>query len=268
MGSGEIDRPQKRGRRYAIAAIGVVGAFGIYSAIGTNIVNSNFPSISEWITGSDSLRVNVQGAVGANDGFALATWSPGDIEGQLDGVDGCESLAAVAEEVHAARVGTSFTDLVIEGSTHRDVTIVDLRPEIVDRGPAMDGAEIHCASAGAVAGIGVSFDFDEPDPVARRVSEDEKDGLPYFEKGDVITLKEDEIQSIQIESTSTRDYVAWNLVANLVIDGDSQTITIDENGQPFQITAGPPEVDFARYYEWLWFENPQRLYVSREPFSP
>ena len=157
-------------------------------------------------------------------------------------------------------------NLIIEGGTERDVTIVNLRAEIVDRKAPMHGAEMHCQSAGAIGGIGISFDFDELEPVARKVSEDADDGRPYFQNGDVIMLKQGEVQPIQIAATVTHSYVAWNLIADLVVDGDSETVTIDDNGEPFQLTAGPPQVEFDRYYEWLWFEQPERLYVSQVPF--
>lgn len=270
MMAGEaVDRKPGRGRRAVVAVVAVLGAFGVLSAIGTNIVNDLYSDVSRWVSGDDPLRVNVRDAVGANDGFTMATWSPRPIEGRGEAIDGCESLLATAKKAGAARVGTSISDLLIEGGTDRDVTIVDLRAKIVDRRAPMHGAEFHCESAGAVAGIGVSFDFDEPQPVARLVSDDADDGTPYFAKGDVIVLKQGEIQPIQITATASRDeYVAWDLEVDLVVDGASETITIDEGGEPFQITPGQPNADFKRYYEWLWFESPQRLYESQEPFHP
>lgn len=267
MDAGEDGRPRSRGRRYAIAAISVVGALGIFSAIGSNVVDGAFPSVWEQVTGTDSLRVNVRDASDAGDGFTLATFSPDDVAGRLEEVDSCESLFAAAMEADAARVGESFTDLVIEGGTYRDVAIVDLRPEIVDRAAAMDGAEIRCASAGIVAGIGLSFDFDEPMPVARRISDGPDDGTPFFEHGDVIALTQGEVQPIQIKATSTRDYVAWRLLADLVIDGESRTVSIDDNGRPFQITPPSPKTGYRSYYEWLWFESPPRLHAASRPFS-
>lgn len=268
MDSGSSDRPRKRSRRYAAAAIGVVGALGVFSAIGTNVVNEVFPGIWRLITGTDSLRINVRDAPGANDGFALAIWSSQGLASQLGHVDGCESLLATADDLGAVRVGRSYKDLVVEGSTDRDVTIVDLRAEVVDRRPPMHGAEIHCQSAGGIGGIGISFDFDEPKPVARRVSEDTNNGKPYFLNGDAIMLKQGEVQPIQITAMTTHGYVVWNIVADLVVDGESETITIDDNGEPFQLTPGPPDVKFTHYYEWLWFEHPQRLYASNHPFYP
>jgi hypothetical protein len=261
-------RSSKRWRRYAVVAVGAVSALGIFSAIGTNVVDKVFPSFWERVTGADSLQVYVADAVGANDGFAVATWSSHGLNLRSHHIDGCESLLEAAEEVGAVRVGRSYKNLVIEGGTDRDVTIVNLRAEILDRKAPMRGAQMHCQSAGGIGGIGISFDFDEPEPVARRVSEDADDGTPYFQNGDVIGLKRGEVQPIQITASATQNYVAWNLVADLVVDGDSETITIDEDGEPFRLTAGPPHVAFDRYYEWLWFEQPQRLYVSRVPFSP
>jgi hypothetical protein len=262
------DRPQKKWRRYGGAAIGVLGAFGILSAIGTNVVNEIFPSVSEEITGTGSLRVTVNEASSANDGFSLATWSPAALRGHVTGIDGCDSLFAAADGIGAARVGVSIKTLVVEGSTHRDVTMVDLRPEILARKPPMRGAFVGCQSAGGVAPIGLSFDFDERLPVARQANGASAEwGEPYFGNGNVIVLRQGEVQPIQVRGTSTHDYVAWNLVADLLVDGEREELTIDDEGRPFQITGAAPGLKFERYYEWpsVFPEKPQHLYISREP---
>src|SRR5882757_3689173 len=180
---------QKRRRRFAVLALGVLSAFGIFSAIGTNLVNELFPGAWEWIAGTDSLRVNVADAPGAEDTLALATWSSRGLGSQLRAVDSCQSLRSAAEAAGAVRVGSSYKNLVVEGGTAHDVTIVDLRAEVLDRKPPMHGAEIRCESAGGVGGIDISFDLDELQPVARDVSEG-ADGMPYFRNGDVIVLKQ------------------------------------------------------------------------------
>jgi hypothetical protein len=259
-------RPKSKARKVALAVVGVLGAFGIFSAIGSNVVNASFPDVWEFLGGDDPVTVNVRDAIGANDGFALATRAPAGFDEELEGVDGCESLLAAAEEVEAVRVGKSVYDLVVEGATHRDVTIVGLRPEIVERGAPVNGAEFHCQSGGAVGAIGVAFDFDEPHPVARRDKEEPNAGSPYFASGNAIVLKDGEIQPIQVTNEITHGHVAWNLLVELVIDGESKTVTVDDDGKPFELTAGPPQVDFSRYYEWLWFENPGRLYSGDRPF--
>ncbi len=263
------DRPaRKKWQRYGLAAIGVLGAFGIFSAIGTNLVNEIFPSVSETIIGTGSLRVTVHEPTDANDGFSLATRSPWALRGHLAGVDGCESLFTAADRIGGVRVGRSVKNLLLEGSTHRDVTIVDLRAEILDRKAPMRGAFIGCPSAGGVGSIGLSFDFDEPHPLARQVGGQDY-GEPYFADADAIVLKDGEIQPIQVTATSTRDYVAWNLVADVLVDGERQEITIDDEGLPFQITGAVPGLRFERYYEWpsLFPDRPQHLHVSSKPLS-
>jgi hypothetical protein len=262
------NRPKKKWQRYGLAVVGVLGAFGIFSALGTNLVNEIFPSVSEEITGAGSLRITVNEAANANDGFSLATRSPGALRGHLAGIDGCESLFAAADRIGAVRIGRSVKNLVVEGSTYRDATIVNLRAEILDRKAPMHGAFIGCPSSGGLGSIGLYFDFDEPHPLATQEGAPDY-GEPYFADGDVIVLKKGEIQPIQVTATSTRDYVAWNLVADVLVDGERQQITIDDKGRPFQITGAVPGLRFERYYEWpsLLPDRPQHLHVSSKPLS-
>jgi hypothetical protein len=132
----------------------------------------------------------------------------------------------------------------------------------------MHGAFVGCPTAGGVAPIGLSFDFDERQPVARQANGASAEwDEPYFGNGNVIVLKKGEIQPIQVTANSTHDYVAWDFVAELLVDGDREEITIDDEGRPFQITGAPVGLKFERYYEWpsLFPEKPQHLYISRTP---
>jgi hypothetical protein len=265
----EATGPRKgRGRRFAVAAAAVLGAFGVLSAIGTHVVDGLWSEGSGLNAGDEALKVSVRDAVGGNDGFSMATWAPDPAPKRVAAVSGCESLFGVAKALGAARIGKSILDLVVEGSAEHEVTIVDLRPEIVVRKKPVHGAQFRCASAGAVEAIGFEFDFNEPHPVVREVGHGEGRGSPYFSDGDTIVLKQGEVQPIQITAIAAEGaYVAWNLVVEAVVDSKIETFTVDEHGRPFQLTPDLPANSFDRYYEWLWFETPQRLYRSHKPFE-
>ncbi|MDX6623812.1 MAG: hypothetical protein QOE75_1744 [Solirubrobacterales bacterium] len=266
MPSGDADKPKKQWQRWGLAIVAVLGAFGIFSAIGGNIVDEVFPGVSEELTGAGLVRVSVR-PIDASDGFTMATRSREEIASRVGAVDDCSSLYEAASEAEAVEVGRSTRSLVFEGTTHRDVTIVDLRAEVVRRSAPMAGAQIKCSSAEGVAALGFSFDFDQPQPIAIRIGEGPEDEVPYFQNGNVIVLKKGEVQPVLIVSSVSRDYVAWNLAADLIIDGEEESVTIDDDGHPFELTGGDGDLRYEGYYEWQWFEAPARLRVASKPLG-
>jgi hypothetical protein len=179
-------------------------------------------------------------------------------------------LFLLAKEAGAVDVGRSLYNAVLEGRTHRDVAITDMRAKILKRTSPLTGAEISCQSAGALDAIGVGFNLDEPDPRARKIRDLFSDlGALYFGGGNVVTLQKAEVQPVQIAGFASRDYVEWEIHARAVIDGKEEKLIIDNNGEPFRLTGAPPKSNGApqydRYYEWVWYEMPQHLYTSDVP---
>lgn len=247
-----------------MGAIAVLGAFGIFSAIGGNLVNREFPDVFEFLAGNDSLQISVREVpYDSTEGFSLATGVARQLEAGLGEPDGCEALHAAAKAAGAVNVFQTINNVLVEGNTHRDVTIVDLRPQIVKRGPALAGARAFCQSGGGNETIGLAFDFDEAQPIARN-----QDGGAYFADGDPITLKQTEIQPFQITATDSEGYVAWNLIADLVVDGDEEAVTIDDDGHPFELTGVAPNSRYDHYFEWLWYEHPSRFYSGPRAYVP
>ena len=256
-------------RRYLKAAIAVLAAFGILGAVGSRVVDAIF-SHAEDI--GPPLRISVrEDPHGGSDGFEAATRSAAGLDARLGKARTCDSLFQAAKRAGAVDVGRSIDDLVLEGRSHRDVTITDMRARILRREPVLAGARISCQSAGAIDAIGIGFNFDEPTPVARTIKdfESRRLGRPYFERGKVVSLKRTEIQPFEVVSFASRDYIEWELEADAVIDGHERRITIRNHGGPFRISGGPqpgePGPRYARYYEWRWYERPPTLYMSNEP---
>jgi hypothetical protein len=256
-------------RRYWKGVVGVLAAFGILGAVGSNLVDAIWPDVEERLAGGNPLGITVrEDPQGGSDGFNVAARSPAEMETPLRGATDCDSLFRAAKSAGAVDVGRAIYDVLLEGRTHRDVSLVDMRARILKREPVLTGAEIRCASAGAIEAIGVGFNLDEPSPSARSISNLETGelGEPYFARGNIVALKKSEIQPFQIVAFASRDYLEWEIAARVIVDGDEKEITIDNNGQPFRITGAaesPP--GYARYYEWVWYEMPPRLYSSDQP---
>jgi hypothetical protein len=264
--------PPPRWRRYWKAAVAVLGAFGILGAVGGYLVNSIGPDVEEKLTGGSPLRIAVrEDPQGGGDGFHVATQSPTGLTAKLREAKDCDSLFRLAKRAGAVDVRRSIHNVVLEGRTHRDVAIVDMRARILRRASIFTGAEISCASAGAIDAIGVGFNLDEPNPAARRIKDlpSGKLGDPYFGRGNIVSLRKTEVQPLQIVGLANRAYIEWEIDARVVIDGEEKKITIDNNGQPFRITGGTPPGEasarYSHYYEWVWYETPQRLSISDKP---
>lgn len=246
-------------RRSWKVIVGILGAFGILGAIGGYLVNAIGPDVEETLRGGGSVGISVrEDPQGGSDGFRVAAASPRGLDSKLGKATSCDSLFDLAKRAGAVDVGQSIHNVILEGRTHRDVAIVDMRARILKRKPPLAGAEIFCASAGAIDAIGVGFNLDEPDPRARRIKDlySRELGPPYFGGGNVVTLRKTEVQPFQIVTFAGRGYIEWEIEARAVIDGKEEELIIDHNGEPFRLTgAAEPTADgqpYQRYYEWVW----------------
>ena len=76
--------PSSKWRRYAGWAVGVLATFGIFGAVGSNLVDEIFPAAKEKISGAPPLRVTVrEDPQGGSDGFSVAAKSPAGMESKL-----------------------------------------------------------------------------------------------------------------------------------------------------------------------------------------
>jgi hypothetical protein len=256
-------------RRYVKWIGGALAALGITGAVGSQLVGSIWPDVEESVRGGPPIGLAVrEDPQGGSDGFALAARSPAGLDAKLRKAQDCDSLFNAAKDAGAVDIRQSIHALLLEGRTHRDAAIVGMRARVRKREPPLAGARISCQSAGALDAIGIFFDLDEVRPVARRLEAGLTPGTPYFGGGNVISLTQKELQPFRVVSQVTDGYVEWDIEAELIIDGEPEKLTIDNDGQPFRLTAEPPPAAYARNYEWVWYEEPQHLYSADRPKTP
>jgi hypothetical protein len=165
--------------------------------------------------------------------------SPVGLDAKLAAAKDCDSLLA-AKQAGAVDIDSVTEALQLEGHTRRDLSIVNMCATIVRREPPRGGVLITCQSAGNLGGIPVVFNLDEAHPRARKVDDSrEPIGEPYFSSGNIIQLLKDEIQPFQAVGMSSRDYVEWKIEAVVVIDGNTQTITLDTMETRFELQDQP-----------------------------
>jgi hypothetical protein len=271
-GDKQAGHSQSRLRRYWRWIFGVVAAFGVLGAIGSQVVNWSVSTAGEKIRPDKTLLIGVrEDPRGGSDGFHVAARSAAGLDAKLRDARDCDTLMTKAKAAGAADVERLTARLTLEGGTRHDVSIVDMRARIRKREPTFGGASILCASAGAVGGIGILFDLDDQHPVALKLTDG--DALttagPYFAGGDIINLAKSETLGFEVVGTSTRNYVEWEIQADVIIDGKERTVTIDNHGQPFRVTgARNREGGYHRYYEYRWNETPPHMYMASTPPAP
>jgi hypothetical protein len=260
---------RRSGRTYVKYAVAVLATFGILGAVGNRAVDMAFSNAEERLHPERTVLVGVrEDPSGGGDGFRVAVRSPAGLDPALSGVNECGALFGAAKRMGAVDVSAVKEALVLEGGTSRDLSIVDMRARIVRREPALRGALISCQSAGAVGAIGVLFDLDESRPVARKITQPEslQFGGPYFDHGNIFVLAKGEIQPFELVGVSKYDYVEWEVEADVIIDGKTQTITINDNGKPFRVSGPSPEATgYKRYYEWQWYKQPPQMWIAAQP---
>jgi hypothetical protein len=258
--------PQRGVRRYLKYIIGVLVAFGVLGAVGSRIVDEVFSTAGEQIHPEKTVLIGVrEDPQGGSDGFALAARSTAraDLDRQLAGVTDCDALMTRSKQVGAVDVHHVIEGLVIEGGTRRDVSIVDMHAKVIRREPGLSGSSISCQSAGDMQAIGVGFNLDEEHPVARKLTGDfYRFAGPYFQ-GNIVRLVKGEVQPFAAVGASSHDYVEWEIEADVIVDGKSRTVTINDHGKPFRVT-GPVRKGgrYKRYYEWQWYTQPPRLWIG------
>jgi len=255
-----------RARRYWKYLIGVLVAFGVLGAIGSRVVDSVFHHAEQTIHPENALIVSArEEPVDGSDGFGLAARSPTGLDARLGRADGCTKLLKLGRQAGASNIGFDSVDLVVEGGTGRGVSIVDMRAHVLKRTPALTGALIGCQSAGAMDAIGMGFDLSDSEPPARRILSfyDGRLGKPYFDHGKIIRLTKGEIVPVAVVGYPGDEYVEWEILADVVIDGKTKEIVINDHGSPFRVTAG--RTHYQRYYEYLWSANPRRMWMSDKP---
>lgn len=259
-----------RGRTYAKYAVAILATFGVLGAVGNRVVDKVFSSAEEKINPEKTVLVSVrEDPKGGSDGFTVAARSATGLDAKLKGVKDCDTLMVEAKSAGAVDVGVVREALILEGGTRRDLSIVDMHARILKREPPLHGAEIHCESAGAEPAIGIGFDLDEARPVAREITEPfslEFDG-PYFAQGNIVRLVKGEIQPIELVGKTQRSFVEWEVEADVIIDGQPQTITINNGGEPFRV-SGPAKTGYTRYYEWQWARQPPRMWMADRRAEP
>lgn len=157
----------------------------------------------------------------------------------------------------------SFVKLVVEGRRRfTTVRIIDIKADIVKRGEPLKGTLFYDFYDGADPLTRIGFNLDENVPVAREIGDDGL-GDPYFQTKATITLTYGEVEVFEITAGTAEHYVEWCIDLSLLIDGQSETVTVcPPDGQPMRTTAyhepaNKADSQFSAYQEmYRWWSSP------------
>jgi hypothetical protein len=149
--------------------------------------------------------------------------------------------------------------LVLEGNRTKPVRIIGIQPIKHCQSP-LTGTLLYAPPAGWDDSTKILFDLDKEHPIAQVVGKDAASGGDYFAEK-TLSLPLDQQQTFEVVARTTRQYCEFTLEISIVDDDKTIIETIDNEGQPFQVTgfanctatscAASP--DFTRY---------QALYVG------
>jgi len=169
------------------------------------------------------------------------------------GNNGCKSNHDWASRNDGSDVGKTWFEITLQGNRPSDVTVRNLKIDVLSDVPTPDGWYYPCRTGGG-DGLddGLIVDLDLPNPnVGLMVATDGPDRStrhgcrviqhPYFTEPvsacepPVYTLRPGEQQSLDVFAfVQTHHLVRWRLTADVVSDSSVGPLVIDDHGRPFQ----------------------------------
>lgn len=129
----------------------------------------------------------------------------------------------------------SAIKLVLEGNRNKPVRIVGMRAITRCTAP-LAGTLFVYPNGGVDESVKIGFDLDRPRPIAQTLEGYKLGGDDYF-ANKTVSLKSGEQQTFQIAAKTSEHYCQYRLELSIVDDGKTVTQLVDNNGEPFQVTA-------------------------------
>lgn len=223
-------------RKKLFAYIGVVFA-AVLAAVGSWLGNSLISGISSRVSTTSPVVVSVvtdpsqidtdlkQQAVLPE---SRAMGSPGPF---------CSGFHAWMKSLGGIDGSVSLVRLVVQGRSKEAVLLSNLRVEIVDSHPRASGLQVTCPSAAQaqIRAITINLDAHSPKPVYLN-------GQPFG-----FTIAEGETEVLNIVARTMRAYYRWYLWLDFIINGQTKSYRISDDGKPFATTSWS-----SRAAEWSW----------------
>lgn len=128
--------------------------------------------------------------------------------------------------------------LVVQSNTSQAVLIDNMTVKVVGRRPPVRGPLLKCTSQGVAQFRSINLNLDTPTRGAVYSV-----GKRYAPFG--FTLQQGETEIFDVTATTTRSYVAFDIDLSVIAGGKPRSITVTDDGRPFEVSASPAEA-------WTW----------------
>jgi hypothetical protein len=259
-------RPRAKKAASWLASTFLVGI--VLSATGSQAIAYFFP---EWI---DTLirRGPVQVMSGYDsswygDGWSLALDTPLD-ESVIPPKDATfGDVRAWVLDQGGVDVGETHIKATLTGRRARTVAIIGASAKVLKRETPWTETVVNWDSAGAADVIGLYFNLDDPNPIARVLDIDamyneDYTPEPYF-RDSLIELDRGELVVLEIVGHTRSCYCEWVVELELQVDGRVETLELNDQGQPFKTSAWP-DGEFRASWRWTWWEESPTLMSDEE----
>jgi hypothetical protein len=142
----------------------------------------------------------------------------------------CDGFHDWGRGLGGADANETYVRLIAQGETDSAVIITGISARILDR-KTVSGVNVECPSEGGAQIRVLAINLDSPDRAAS-----------YLVKGRLspfgFTLKKGETEVFDISAkTSSLEMTDWDLVLHVTVDGNEQSIEVQDRGRPFRTTA-------------------------------
>lgn len=157
------------------------------------------------------------------------------------------------------KIGAFHGLVTLHGKREQTVRLTDMRISFVERGEPLAGGKLCDPTAGGGPVEKVEFDLDKQNPVPQYVNEEtgEPSG-PYFSRR-AVTLAKDEQVTIHVVARTQEHFARFRLAIEYEVGDERGTLTVDDAGEPFRVTAPPTRYDAnyelippVRPYATMW----------------
>jgi hypothetical protein len=150
---------------------------------------------------------------------------------------GSAATTSFLSSIHAVPTSSAFTNVTVIGNEKATVTITGLQVVKHCQAP-LGGTLFDSPSQGVNGTIGIGFDLDSPVDYARK-SDYGLHGGDFF-RDHVVTLAPGETQTFTIGAQTLLHYCQFSFKMTVATPGGAVTENINDNGQPFGLTAKNP----------------------------
>lgn len=205
------------------------------------------PAIQDGLRSGPELAVSVDMVQLDDEGLSKVTRDDHRPDAQLTALM-AEPGAATAtgfdqalREVGAVNLETLTLRTVFTSRRNQQINIIGIEPEIVARTAPWSGTLFSAPPQAGSPTMNMMFDMDRVRPQARDAVYDDasatiKPGKPFFAQR-TITLRDGKQQVVLVRAHTERHYVSFRLRVTYMLGDDPKTLTVDDDGRPFELTA-------------------------------